>query len=181
MPKHTEVKPETPELTQQEKVSAALNLPAHAKDTEHFTLGGREFTVLDLNYDDFNEFVGYMQPLVDGIASGFAGAIFKTPSQDLPGIPLPNPSAFSFSSIIKYCAKDIPKLVVLVCNTEARQTEDKTKEVTEKFVRKHLKDPIEAVEIIMLQINKNEMISRIGSFFVRYLPQFQKAKSLFQK
>jgi hypothetical protein len=181
MPKHTEVKPEIPELTQQEKTSAALNLPAHAKESEHFKLGDREFTVLDLNYDDFMEFIGYMQPLVDSIASGFAGALFKKPSQDLPGITLPNPSAFSIGSVIKYCAKDLPKLVVLVCNTEARQKEDKSLEVTEKFVRKHLKDPMQAVEIVMLQVNKNEMISRIGSFFVQYLPQFQKAKSLFQK
>jgi hypothetical protein len=181
MPKHTEESPETPELTQQEKLSAALNLPAHAKDTEHFKLGDREFTVLDLNYDDFMEFIGYMQPLVDSIASGFAGALLKKPSQDLPGITLPNPASFSFGSIIKYCSKDLPKLVVLVCNTEARQKEEKSLEVTEKFVRKNLKDPIQAVEIIMLQANKNQMISRIGSFFVQYLPQFQMAKNLFLK
>ena len=177
MPKHIEESPATPELTQQEKMSAALNLPAHAKDTDHFKLGDREFTVLDLNYDDFNEFVGYMQPLFDGIV----GTIFKKPSQDLPGITLPDSSAFSFASVLKYCSKDLPKMVVLVCNTEAKATEDKSKEVTEKWVRKHLKDPVEAIEIIMLQVGKNEMISRIGSFFVRFLPQFQQAKALFQK
>jgi hypothetical protein len=184
MSKHTETPtpaPETlPEPTQQQKLSAATNSPAFASDEERFTFGGREFVVLDLSYDNYLDFIALLQPLVDSIVSGVAGSLFKKPSSDLPGIPLQDNFNFSISSIIKYCGKDLPKLAAIVMNTEAASKEEKASLVTDAWVRKHAKSPMELVGIVMLQVNKNKMISEIGSFFVQFLPQFQKAKSLFQ-
>lgn len=162
-------------LSGKDKNLAAFNNPVDAE--RNFTFGGREFPVLYLEYDDYIEFISLLQPLFDSIA----GTAFAKKGVSLPGITLPASESFSLQMLLKYCAKDLPRLVAIVCNQAAKRADKKEDLVTPEWVKKHARSPFELVHIVSLQIAQNKFITEISDFFVQCLPLFQKVTNLLPK
>lgn len=161
----TTEQPDQPTLTQVAVTAAATNSPDLATDT--FKLGDRTFKVIDLDYDSYLEFMSFLQPLLEGIASKFAGKA----GLSLPGIPFADLGADGgINSLLTFCKKDLPAMAALICNQQAIQEEREQDKVTSAWVKKHVKSPFEIVRIVMKQINKNKMISEFADFFVQILP-----------
>jgi hypothetical protein len=156
--------PDQPKLTNAQVVAAATNSPALADDT--FTFGGRTFPILHLDYDSYLEFMAYLQPLLEGVASKFA----RAKGVSLPGIDLPSLEEGGFGLLMKFCKKDLPEMAALVCNQQARQNEKAEDKVTPEWVKKNARTPFELVAIVMKQIDKNKMISDFADFFVQIFP-----------
>src|SRR3954469_18573633 len=102
-------------LTEEQIIAGAKN--DWGKD---FTLGegdnARTFSVRDLGYFDYIEFVGLVKPLVTVAAGALEmGAKDGEMKVDF------NPSNLDFDQIIKLCGKELPKMAGIVC----RQTDSK--------------------------------------------------------
>lgn len=140
-----------PALSDTEVIRAATNDPALSE--RQIKLGDRTFTIVDLEYDDYLVFITKLAPLMKAFASGLLaskGIGSESPSLD----PL---------AIIEYCASDVPELALLVCS----QT-DKT--ITLKEVKKLGKNPFNLATVVLKQIEQNNMIGDITSFFAQILP-----------
>lgn len=145
---------ETPVLSQETIVAAATNTWG-----KEFTLGEgdkqRVFSVKDLDYFSYVEFVTRAKPLITLAANGME---YKSDGGvlDLQF----NPANLDIDAILASCMKDLPKLAWLVC----KQTDPaiKPEEVANLAHR-----PQRLIEIIMLQVMHNNMIQEFGTFFQR--------------
>lgn len=147
-------------LTKVEVIRAASNDPLLS--TDKFTLGDREFTLLDLGYDDYMKFLTLFAPLFDGI---FKNVAQKQAAKEtgLPGLDTPSLSDVPITTIITYCADNLPQLAHIVC----KQSDPK---ITVEEVKTLAKTPMKMVEIIMLQIKRNNIIKDFADFFQQILP-----------
>lgn len=160
------------ELTEKQKGLAAYNNPVFSENT--FELGDRKFTVLHLQYDDYNEFVMLLAPLLTNIATTWVG----NNKINLPGIgEIGGNPGDVLKTIVMFCIHDLPQLVALICNTEAKRSGNTEALVDQAWVRAHASTPIQLALIVMQQIAVNKFIAEIGAFFDQCLPLFQKVKS----
>lgn len=137
------------ELTQQEIVRAATNSPELAVDS--FELGGREFKILDLPYDDYLKFFALLEPLLSGVAG------------QLTAFRIGNVDGLSVKDVIKYCGQQLPEMVRLICV----QTEP---HVTTKDVKDWARSPFSLASIVLKQVAHNKMIEDVTDFFASLLP-----------
>jgi len=151
----------TKENAKEEAVKAAINSP-EMSDIK-FTLGEKEFKVVDLPYDDYLKFLSYLTPMLEvfiGSLASTGGVRVMKPTSDI-----------NAGSIIKYCGESLPQIVCIVCN----QT-DPT--VTTEDVKKWAKSPFVLCNIVLLQIEKNAIISDFASFFASVLPLLKSSLNL---
>lgn len=141
-------KDETPILTEQDKIRAAVNLPAGT-----FTLGDRTFEIKDLPYDDYIAFVGYISPLIDTLINRVA----VKNALGLPGIDI-DPTQLNTLHVLSMCKDTLPKMVTLMCN----QTD---KDVTEAEVKRLAGRPTVLANAVMLQMHQNGIIKDFTDFF----------------
>jgi hypothetical protein len=141
-------KEETVTLTEQDKIRAAVNLPAGT-----FALGDRTFDIKDLPYDDYIAFVGYIAPLIDTLINRVA----VKNTLGIPGIDL-DPTQLNTLSVLTMCKDTLPKMVTLMC----RQTDPN---ITEEEVKNLAKRPTVLANAVMLQMAQNGIIKDFTDFF----------------
>lgn len=143
----------TTTLSQKEIVRAMTNDPALSE--RQVVLGDRTFTVVDLAYDDYCEFLALFQPLLEAIASKFAAR---------KGIAVMEPETpLSVQGILKYCKRELPEMAALVCKaTDAS--------ITATDVKALESSPLKLVTVVLAQVEQNKMIKDITDFFVQILP-----------
>jgi hypothetical protein len=146
----------TKENAREEAVKAAVNSP-ELSDIK-FTLGEKEFKVIDLSYDDYLKFITHLTPMLEifiGSLASVGGVNVMTPNTEV-----------NAASIIKYAGSSLPELVCIVCN----QTDET---ITKEEVKKLAKSPFQLCSIVLQQIEKNKIISDFASFFKSVLPLIQ--------
>lgn len=151
----------TKENSKQEAVKAVINTPELSE--LKFTLGDKEFKVIDLGYDDYLKFITFLTPMLEVLLGSLAsvkGVRVMTPTTEI-----------NAKSIITYCGESLPELVCIVCN----QTDTS---VTKEDVKIWAKSPFTLCHIVLLQIEKNAIISDFASFFAATLPLIKGALNL---
>lgn len=123
---------------------AATNSPELAPLS--FTLGEREFKVVNLAYRDQCAFLAYLGPVLSEIFSQVRSGS----------------GSMAVPEILSYCADKLPAMVQLVC----KQT-DPT--VTVKWVEENAGSPMRLAKIVMLQANQNKFIDEVADFFAQIL------------
>ncbi len=152
----TEPTPETaqetkPTLTPEDLTRAALNTPELAKDS--FTLGDKEYKILDLGYRDYTKFLFYLQPLLET----FMGTLTSRSDISVPGLSIPM-GKIDPSGIMKYCEESLPAMACIVCKqTDPEMTPEKIMDVA--------KSPMQLARIVLQQIIQNKMIEEFVDFF----------------
>jgi len=122
-----------------------------------FDLGGREFKVVDLAYDDYVKFLALLQPLLESVATKIAAYKGLVPTADAADTPI------TAAGVLKYCVKELPELVCIVCRaTDPTVTVDEVKALG--------KNPFKLAGVVLTQIDHNKIIKDIGDFFVQMLP-----------
>jgi hypothetical protein len=149
-PESTEALPTSaPTLTEQDKLRAALNLPA-----DQFALGDRVFNIVDLPYDDYIHFVNYMTPFLELLVSRVSQ---KFTTVQVPGIEI-KPETFNAASLITSVGKSLPEMVQIIC----RQTDP---DITIAEVKRLAKKPTVLAVAVMKQIKQNGIIRDFSDFF----------------
>lgn len=146
----------TPSPSEREINLAATNNPALAPD--EFTLGDRKFKVMNLRYDDYICFLGYLRPFLEGIGK----SLVSNRGVQVPDITI-NSSMLDAGALFTFCINDLPDMVRIVC----KQT-DKT--VTVEDVKDWAGEPFILCEIVLRQVARNNMIGQFASFFAHLLP-----------
>jgi len=144
--------------TSLEVARAVTNDPALA--LYEFTLGDRQFKVVDLEYDDLCEFTAYLEPFLGSVVSKVAS---------MRGANMP--SGMDAAELINKCGKILPEMVKLIC----RQTDP---DITTEQVKKLGKSPFKLASIVVAQIKQNRMVSEIADFFGQMLPLLSQGLSI---
>lgn len=134
-----------------EVIRAATNSPELS--TIKVKLGEKEYTVVDLPYDDYIEFLAHLQPLIEGLLSKLAQA---------KGIEF-NAESLTTSGLLKYCSKALPEMARL-CLKQTVPT------ITSEEIKIAGKTPFALAVVVLKQIEQNKIISEISSFFVQMAP-----------
>jgi hypothetical protein len=142
-------------MTQVEIVRAATNDPSLALRT--IKLGDREFPVLDLEYDDYMLFIAQVQPLIEALLGSLPG-VKNTGLLD----------SLTPATLITYCAKSLPEMARIVCAQS-----DPTITVAE--VKKLGKTPFVLATVVLAQIEQNQIITAVKSFFEQIAPLLRAA------
>jgi hypothetical protein len=137
-------------LTQEQLQRAAVNLPA-----DEFMLGDRIFKVVDLPYDDYTTFMGYIAPVVENICKKI---ILSRTGVELPGGINVEASSFAAFDLLQVCGKYLPEMAHIVC----KQTDP---EITVEEVKNLAKKPLPLAHVVLKQIIQNGMISDFKDFF----------------
>lgn len=137
-----------------------INRAAWNDAVEHFTLGGREFKIVDLPYDDYTRFLSYIAPLMEHIVK-------KMVLSQAAGLALPDgialePTSFTAFDLLKVCTDNLPQMAQLVC----KQTDPF---ITVEDVKKLAGKPMPLADIIIRQIVQNGMIGDFKDFFERMI------------
>jgi hypothetical protein len=140
-------------LSQNEIVRGATNAPELS--TNVVQVGGREFKVVDLSYDDYMVFLTKLQPLLMALTASVTSRFGLNQNVDLASV--------TPASIIQFCGKDLPELACIVC----RQTDSS---VSVNDMKVLAKTPFAMAKIVMAQIKQNRMIQDFSDFFVQMLP-----------
>ena len=135
----------TTTLTTKQISHAATNA---ASLTEHtFKLGDRVFPVVYLAYDDYIEFLTYLEPLLSALGTSAVEGF--------------NPLALS-SAILQYCKTSLPEMVHIM----AKQTDP---EITIDDVKKLVRNPFALAGAVLEQVKHDRMIEEISSFFAQII------------
>lgn len=137
-------------LSQIDVVRAATNDPLLSD--RKVRLGEREFTVVDLEYDAYLEFMAYMKPLLECALSAIPGVAGAGVSELL-----------TPASLVSYCSKELPQMARLVC----AQTDP---DITVADVKRLGKTPFALAMVVLAQIEQNDMIRVVKDFFVQTAP-----------
>lgn len=142
---------EQTELTNADLGRAMLNLPA-----DEFMLGDRIFQIVDLPYDDYTMFLGYIAPLIENICKRIV--LSKSGGVELPdGIKL-DASTFGAFDLLQICGKSLPEMAQIVC----KQTDP---DITVADVKRLAKKPLPLADVVLKQIVQNGMIKDFKDFF----------------
>jgi hypothetical protein len=159
MPKKKQENPasQTASLTTVQITTAALNDPALSPD--EFKLGDRVFKVVDLSYDDYMKFITLLSPLIDSI---FGKLARRAPS--IPGVTLaPDTDQFSVKQLFQYCGSTLPEMAALVCKAS-------DPEIAVDEIKLLAKTPFKLADVILLQMERNNILKDFADFFARILP-----------
>lgn len=148
-------------LSQADIDRAATNDPAPSPS---FTLGNREFKILDLPYKEYIRFFSHLKPMVGAVV----GAIAMSR-----GVPMGTP-AFDSMSLITYCSDELPEMVRIVCAQS-----DPT--ITTEEVMELGKTPFALARVAAMQINRNNMINDFMDFLKETLPLLKAAMGMLGK
>lgn len=143
----------TKENSKEEAAKALVNSPELSDIS--FTLGDREFKVIDLGYDDYLKFITFLTPMLEvfiGSLASVGGVNVVAPIKEI-----------NATSIIKYCGESLPEIACIVC-TQTDPT------ITSEEIKKLAKTPFKLCEIVLLQIEKNKIIGDFASFFQQMMP-----------
>lgn len=128
-------------LTKTQIAHAATNSPELS--THSFKLGDREFHVVFLPFDDYIEFLTYLEPLLTSLAGSAIDGF--------------NPLALA-QAILQYCKQSLPQMVCLMC----KQT-DPT--MTPETVKELARNPFTLARAVLVQVQHDKMVEELGSFF----------------
>jgi hypothetical protein len=117
-------------------------------------LGGREFPIKDLPYDDYLQFLLKLQPLLESIVGKIAS--FK-------GVSMDTGESLTSSALLKYCGTALPELVRLICKQSVP-------DVTTDDIKRLCPSPFLMASVVMAQVQQNRMISDFADFFGQVLP-----------
>lgn len=120
-------------------------------------IGDVEYPVLHLPYKDYLEFLGGLEPMLKGLGVGI-----------LSGEPMEG--AMSIAALLKSCGEAIPTMACIVC----RQTRPET--TVEELVSGKA-TPFDLAKLVLLQIERNNMIKDIADFFVQSLRLVKQGKA----
>lgn len=150
-----------PEVTAIDTARAFTNSPTLSSNT--VTLGDREFTIVDLPYDDYVQFLAHLQPLIEGLVSKLAQVKGINFSAD----------GITGSAILAYCLKSLPEMVRL----SLKQTEP---DLTIQEIKKLAGTPFKMANVVLKQIEQNHIINEVSGFFVQVAPLLRAGLSLSQ-
>lgn len=148
-------------LTEEQILAAAVNSPALSPD--EFKLGETTFKIVHLPYDDYVQFLGHIQPILEFLV----GKKAEKENVSIPGIAL-TPS-LDASSLLRFCSNSLPEMVRLVC----KQTQPA---ITTSEIKASAKTPFALAAIVLQQVSRNEIIKDFASFFAQVTPLFRTAK-----
>lgn len=137
--------------TKAETARAATNSPLLSPDK--FKLGDVEFTIKDLSYDDYMEFITMLSPVIDTLFSKVA----ERNGVSIPGVQI-NTSSISIKAIFDYCANDLPEMAHIV----TRQSQP---DLSVEEIKNLGKTPIMLAQIVMAQLKRNNVIAEMADFF----------------
>lgn len=144
--KRTQTPPTKPETAR-----AAINSPLLSPDK--FKLSDEEFTIKDLSYDDYMEFITMLAPVIDTLFSKVADRA----GVSIPGVNI-NASAISVKAIFDYCAKDLPQMAHIV-------TRQSRPDLGIEEIKRLGKTPILLAQVVMAQLKRNNVIAEMADFF----------------
>jgi hypothetical protein len=164
----TKVVPSETTLSEKEIARAVTNAPALAAD--EFTIKDRTFKIVDLEYDDYLNFISMFKPVFEKITGTQAS------DTSLPGIPLANPTSLKIDAILAYCKDDLPALACIVCNAQEKaqalldnRAPNPDNMVTVAWLKKN-SNPLKLAGLVLKQLMNNNMITDFADFFVQALP-----------
>ena len=146
-----------PKMTQLEIVRAVTNSPALA--TRTFTMSGRTFEILDLQYDDYMLFMAQLQPLFEALLGALPG---------VRNMGLLN--TLSPATLITYCGKSLPEMARIVCSQS-------DPDITVAEVKKLGKTPFVLAALVLSQVEQNNIINAVKDFFESIVPLMKAALS----
>jgi len=121
---------------------AALNDPNFNRD--EVVLGDQTFKIMHLEYDDYIQFVAYLEPFFNVLLSNTG--LSKTEAN------------LDFKSLITLCKNDLPEMGRLVL----KQSKP---DITIEEVKSLCKTPFKICDLVFLQYHKNETVKEFQSFF----------------
>lgn len=145
---------DTNTLTTAQINHAATN--AASLSDHSFTLGDRVFPVVYLSYDDYLEFLTYLEPLLTAVGSSAIDGF--------------NPLALS-TSILKYCKVSLPQMVQIMC----RQTDP---DITVDEIKKLVRNPFILATCVLEQVKHDKMVEEISSFFGQIIGMMKSMKTV---
>lgn len=148
-------------LTEAQILEAATNSPVLSPD--EFQLGDKTFKLVYLPYDDYVQFLGHLQPVLEALVNKKA----EKAGIAIPGIDLS--ASLNPSSILKFCSSSLPEMVRLIC----KQTDAK---ITTADIKTLARSPFALATIVLKQVSKNEVLKDFTSFFAQVTPLFRTAK-----
>lgn len=140
------------DISDTQKIAAMTNDPALSD--HKVKLGDREFTLVDLPYDDYMTFIAHLQPFLEFVGGKLSGGLVK--SQESSALE-------QAGGLIKYCASALPEMVHICL----RQTEP---DITISDIKVLAKSPIPMTNVVFAQINKNRMLEEFSELFIQALP-----------
>lgn len=148
-------------ITKEDAALAATNTLSIAS----FELGGKEYKVVNLRYDDYLKFITYLTPLLETFFGSLAS---------VGGIKVVSPSSpINAMSIVKYAGESLPELACIVCNqTDPTVTTENVKIWCENS---EPRGPFKLAELVIKQIEQNKIVNDFASFFVQMLPMIKAA------
>ncbi len=143
-------------------------------DRDTFTLGNRTFTVVSLQYRQYLQFMARLKPLLEAVASKVRGSIAEASGLNekinVSGITMNALNALDPDFLMGFCADSLPAMVEIICNMKSLREERVDDVVDNIWVEKNAQSPFQLVNIVLLQVNKNNMIVDFASFFAEILP-----------
>lgn len=137
-------------ISDRELARAVTNDPALSDD--QFELGGRVFTIIDLDYDEYVTFTTMLKPLLEVLFARMSG------STSVPGIDLS--SEASVDGVMQFTLKDLPEMARIVCS----KTDP---DITIADVKKLAKQPFKLAEVVVAQVIRNNIINDFASVFTQ--------------
>jgi len=131
-------------LNKLDMVEGATNSTILSEDV--VTLEGRTFRLKHLKYDDYIAFMAYLKPVFGPLfeqLGGFAGG-----TQEV----------IDYAKIVGLCQSNLPEMALLVLKQDAP-------ELTIKDVKDLCGTPFKMAELVLMQINKNNLIADFTNFF----------------
>lgn len=139
------------DLTEQQIVAATLNSPELSEHS--IILQGRTFKIIDLEYDAYMKFTLYLKPIFKEILSKAAEA--QSSGKSAINFTLED---FNIDRIFEIFGSTLPDMALLCLQaTEPSMTVEECKRLC--------KTPFKMLEIVLLQISKNNIIQDFTSFF----------------
>lgn len=139
------------DLTQEQIVGATLNTPELSQHA--ITLNGRTFKVIDLEYDSYMKFTLFLKPLFNEILSKAKSA--QESGNTSVGFSIAD---INLDKVFGMFEETLPQMALIVLQaTEPSMTLEECKNIC--------KTPFKMLEVVLLQISKNNIIEDFTSFF----------------
>jgi len=139
------------DLTQEQIIGATLNIPELSQHS--IELSGRTFKIVDLEYDSYMKFTLFLKPLFNEILSKAKEA--QEGGKTTIGFSI---SDIDLDKVFGMFESTLPQMTLIVlAATEPTITIDECKQLC--------KTPFKMLEVVLMQISKNNIIEDFTSFF----------------
>ena len=116
-----------------------------ALSEDEVVLGGRAFKLMHLKYDDYIAFMAYLKPVFGPLFEQF-------------GLATGEREVLDYAKIVALCQSNLPEMALLVLKQS-------TPEITIPEIKEICGTPFKMAELVLMQINKNNLIADFSSFF----------------